>query len=303
MLLKLFKATQTGLLLFLVFTGTALWVLQGYKNQQHIISISIGFIMVISISALWNYFINRNSLLNQSTFFPLFFCFFLLSCHPKLLCFYPAQAGMLLLLLAMVRLAGSVKKEKAFSDVFDSGLLIGIASLACYNQIVFLFFLLIGLIIIRYPNWREWLIAVLGFLLPFILLLEIRMLLGNSFGLPMFAFPNIQGFSRFSYPLSIPFILFCAGISVPFSVSLWYYLTGSSSHTLKIQKFRMLIMLFLIISGLQVVLSVNKNAEDFSTFAIPVSFIMSNYFLKAKTSWFSEFIFLLFLMAVIAMFI
>src|SRR6185503_18765652 len=59
------------------------------------------------------------------------------------------------------------KKEAALALIFDAGLLVSIASLFFFPYIVFILFIIAALMILRPFNLREYLMAILGLLVPY----------------------------------------------------------------------------------------------------------------------------------------
>ena len=128
----------------------------------------LGLALLILMAGVWNRIVNKHSLLKQSTYFPFFFMLILLSCRSSLIGCYPALISSLFLVLFLDKLISSYKKENALSDIFDSGLFIGIATLFYIPSMLFIIVLWVGLFTVRTINGREWLCSIIGFSIPFI---------------------------------------------------------------------------------------------------------------------------------------
>src|SRR4029077_9994088 len=188
-MLRILKANPILLLVLPVLLGSAIWawvaLLQGgtafYSNTMPMFntffhwisffpigSLILGFAMLLLEAFALNSFINKHSLLKQSSYLPAFFYILFCSCRHTQICFYPALFASLFLMLAVRRLAESYKKEKALSELFDAGLFIGIAALVYVPVIVFVMFLWVAVLTMRSLNWRDWIVSLIGFSLPFI---------------------------------------------------------------------------------------------------------------------------------------
>ncbi len=312
MLLKIFKNNPLLLLVFGIGLSVILWSVTIMKPGEithpytditllapffdHIHSFPLvkeilGFAILLLEAALWNTIINRHSLLRQSTYFPFFFMLLLLSCRASLAGFYPALISSLFLILAINKLISSYKNEKALSEVFDSGLLVGIATLFYIPSIVFLLLLWIGLFTIRTINLREWTCSVIGFLLPFLFTYTYNLIF-----YPDYPWYN-KIMSEFSYHhphLSFTWeqIIIMIILSVTALCSLWFFINKATENVLKTQKFWVLMVWYIVIGMGSVAICPVKDSRAFSILALPGSFVLSVYFLKTKARLLPEILFL-----------
>lgn len=82
---------------------------------------------------------------------------------------HPIYFGATFVLLAIYRLFGMFEKAKAYSAVFDVGFLLGVSALFCVNLVVLLPAFIISVAILsRETKWREFVIIIIGFILPFV---------------------------------------------------------------------------------------------------------------------------------------
>jgi hypothetical protein len=319
MLLKIFKTNPLLLLVFGIALSAGLWaytllqpaeitrpytditLLAPFFDRIHDLTMlkgGLGFAILLIEAGIWNRIVNRHSLLKQTTWFPFFFMVVLLSCRPTLVGFYPALVSSLFLVLAVNRLISAYMKESALREVFDSGLCVGIATLFYIPSMVFLLLLWIGLIILRAINWREWACTIIGFLLPFVF----------TFTYNLVFFPNYPWYKKitgeffyhsvhlsFSWEqITIMILLFLTAAG-----SLWFYVNRITDNVVKAQKFWTLLLWFILIAASSILICPVKDSRAFSLLATPGSFILSAYFLKTKSKFIPELLFLSLLTGVI----
>lgn len=72
---------------------------------------------------------------------------------------------LILLLYMILKLYGD---KEPLGDLFDVGLLVGLASLLYFPAITFIIFIVVSLVIFQLYRGREWLIPIIGFITPYI---------------------------------------------------------------------------------------------------------------------------------------
>jgi hypothetical protein len=270
----------------------------GWAINVKTFSAGLGLALILAHAFMWNAVINKNTLLKQSSNFPAFFFILLASCRPCLIGLYPSLFASFFLMLAVRRLAGSYKKEKALSEVFDAGLFIGIASLFYLPVAVFLVFLWITILIIRSLLWREWVVALVGFALPFGFSLAYHYLFFtpeafwyNKLVMTIGNYRKHWSFDWHEWLLMLTIGPLCIA-------SFLLFVNKMADNVVKTQKMWSLMLWFTFFAAASVVISPQRDARSLVIFAMPVSFVFSNYFLKSKSPVWTEFLFLCLLITV-----
>jgi hypothetical protein len=131
------------------------------------ITFSILSVLTITLSALYfNSILTKYKLNTKGVYLPALF-FILIGSFINEFCFFtPALCALPFLIGACAKVFLLYKLEKASSVMFDSGLLISVASLFYFPYFVFVLFILIGFIVIRPFNIREYIIGILGVFIP-----------------------------------------------------------------------------------------------------------------------------------------
>ena len=255
-----------------------------------IVRILLALVIILIEAALWNTIINRQSLLKQSTYFPLFFFLLFSSCRPSMFTFYPSLVASFFLILSISRLINSYQKDHAYSEIFDGSLFIGIAVLFYLPCLAFFIFLWASIIVLRTINWRDWTVSVIGFLLPFLFTFTYNKLFYPEYGW----FSKIA--TQFTYhKIGLSFswqqIIVVVTILITAFVSLWFFSNKVSDNILKTQKSWILMLWFCVAATLAFMLSPVKDAHTLFILSIPGSLILSAYFIKTKSRLLPEFLF------------
>ena len=127
-----------------------------------------GIIIVSGSSILLNYIVNENEMLPRHSYLPALFYVILMSCTPQLLTLHPVLFANIFLMLALHKLLGTYRRDTAFGQVFDAASLTGIAVLFYLPSILLFPVIWVGLVVLRPFIWREWIISLIGFVVPFL---------------------------------------------------------------------------------------------------------------------------------------
>lgn len=320
MFVQFFKSNNASAYIFIPLLAVALWVF-GYIHPVEIppvkhamplyefiagpvstpwLSVTLALVLVIAEAFLLNYIVNDNEVLTRPSFLPALLYIIFMSSNKAMFILHPLIFGNFFLLLSIHRLLNSYRKDKAFSQFFDAGLLIAIASLFYFPYIVFFPLLAAALVILRPFNWREWLISLCGVLSPYILvgtvyfmrdtldyLLYDKMLFYFSKQLHLGALSGSFYFTN-SVQLSI---LILAGARL---------FTGLNTGSQKTKKGIVLLIWFLMAGIASIAITQEVSTSCFAALAIPASVFYAHYFMNLKRGWLAEILFLLFLGSIIA---
>jgi hypothetical protein len=186
-MIRFFKTTQAATLFFIPVFVFLLWaqaffrhpsvkVEEGMVLNQLLLSFLSGLpnfitlilsIALVSIEAIYlNVLVNRHEVLYKNSYLPALMYALLMSLSSANLVNHPVIFSNLFLLLALDRIFSLFKNESPISPLFDSGFLISIASLFYFPVITIFPLFLIALLILRPFSLREWMIALIGFFLP-----------------------------------------------------------------------------------------------------------------------------------------
>jgi hypothetical protein len=191
-LLKIAKSNQPFTLVLIIIIGLIIWynpllkyqslheastasmplysVLQTILQSHIIFSKLLGFILFLGISFYLNHLNTKYIFISERTYLPSIIYIIIVSITIYNKNFYPTLPATLFFLIAIERLFDTYKDEKLSYNVFDAGLLIGIASLFYFSILFFIVFFWAVLLMIRKFYWREWLYVLMGAAVPYIFL-------------------------------------------------------------------------------------------------------------------------------------
>lgn len=267
-----------------------------YKLLQHILlsnstfSKLSGFILLLSISFFLNHLNTKFILIPERTYMPSIIYIVIVSGILINKDLSPAMPAAFFLLVAIDRLLELYRIEKLSYNSFDAGLLIGLASLFYFNIIFFLIFIWVALATLRQSYWREWVYPIMGVSVPYILMFSIYYLTDRDFN----TINNIVK-ENFSSHVKI-------NISIMQNITLGYMaflIILASNHMIKSypstkilprKAFNLFFMAFLI--SVVIGFFISFTSYDMVLIGgLPLSFLISHYFVTSRKTRRIEFIF------------
>lgn len=318
MLIKTVRANQPFSLVLIPLIGVLLWLpgllhpsapapqvnmplyeaLDGFLRLHPLFSVITGMLLAMTEAFLLNYIIYQHQVLVKKSWLPALLFVVLSACTPGLLWLHAPLIAGLFLLGALHVLLGTYRMDKAFGAVFNAGLLVGIAGLFYLPSMVFLLFAIITLILIRPFIWREWLIFLIGAMIPWI-----------YSGVWFFWHDQLSGITRrllvdpivhrdffLKLPVEYYALTFVTGCLL--LVAAGRFVAGAGTSTLKTKKGVSVMIWFLVFSLLAVIPAQNFAVSGFLFAVFPMALFISNYFLQARRLWLAETIFLLMLISI-----
>ncbi len=188
MLIRLFRSTQISSLIILgvlaiimswlsysfqfrivptnntPFYNLLLKVYSGLPVYAYFITVML---LVVSQALHFNWILNKHDVLYKASWMPAFIYLLISTILPPFFWFQPLIFANTILLFALDKLFYLYKNEHPLGFEFDSAFLMSLAALFYFPLIVFIIFYFISILILRPFSWRDWVVGILGFLLPF----------------------------------------------------------------------------------------------------------------------------------------
>jgi hypothetical protein len=258
---------------------------------------AITVVLIYLEAILLNVYINKFEILTIRTNLPALFYVIITGSFVSFQVFHPVVIANLFLILAFGRICSIYRQDFVFSHAFDTGALIAVASLFYFPAIVFFPLAWFSLGIIRAFIWREYVIALLGFITPYALLLiyyffnnQVEFLIHQVYYIPYLNLLEFNlGNEKYLYLmfgvlslLGIPRLISISGLSIV-----------RTQNLLKIIGFSFFIGICAFF------LFRNNFSYSFMLLAFPLAVLLANYFLTVYKQWIAEVVFIvLILMAV-----
>lgn len=276
-----------------------LYVFQLIKNSR-IALVVISLFSIVLQAFFLTHVINKQGVLRDTSHLPALLYVVLMSCFPEQLSFNPLLFANFFIIVFLNSIFNFYRSDTAVFEVFNAGMFIGIASLF-YWPCLFLFPLtMAALFVLRPFNIREWVVSFIGIGLPFLFLG------GILFWLDLLSINSIKSLLeplykvQFSTAYNGTYIILTAILALILIASLWRFSRDLNNFSkLRARKFLAIIVWFFLFAALSYLIASKNSMIGLSFLAIPLSVIISNYFLSLKNQLFAEIIFLLLLVAVI----
>ena len=204
---------------------------------------------------------------------------------------HPVFFAGIFILFAIYSLFSVFNNPNTFPQVFNAGFFIGIGSLFYFNLIMLLPAFFIGIIILcRDFHWREFAIMLIGFIVPFIFAFSYAFLTDHLIELFYTFEQNILtpvDHFKTNYALHV-FLTFLIILTIIGSIKLVQLYDTRKVSSRKYYQVFLVIFAFSIICFLVV----PATSEEMLVISlIPVTFLISNFFVYAQSRFWTEFLF------------
>ncbi|MBK7029346.1 MAG: hypothetical protein IPH45_09090 [Bacteroidales bacterium] len=296
---------------FLLFVaiGTLLWLPAFIQPQQPLRIVSEGplyvllvqviswwpviptlvaLLLTISLCLLLYYIGSVNDIHSRDNFLSAIFLLFFLSWNPALLLLHPLLPASLLLLFAIHTLMRIYGQQDPLRQVFSASLSIGIASLFYFPSVYLLLLIWFSFMTYRITTWREWIITLIGYLIPFVYLFSWyfwtdKLEIGLSNMLQSIEDPglNLAGLSLIQY-------IWLAGLILILGISSFALVNLVQDRVISIRR-KSFIMMNLIFACIPlIIISGAPLKESHQIFYVPLSFAITGVISLSKKSTFFE---------------
>jgi hypothetical protein len=321
MLLRIFKGSGPGVIFLIAVTCIAVWLgafihpsaLAGTVTnigpmplQELLLKVTgpdarlqaaMSLLLVAIIAFLLVNFNTTSFFINERTYLPALVYILSVGLFPEYQTLNPAVPASLFLMLAVVKIADGYRKPGIANNFFDAGILISTGSLFYATLIWFGILVIIGIVLIRTVSVSEIVISVCGLLTPYLMTFGIWYVAGKDLRALLVLINNnlFVASEVYFYPrLTIAALLLS---SIMVIVSLAFLFGNLNNKKIKSRKiFSLLIWLSLLSLGVYILLP-SVSVEIIWIIAIPVSYLLTHYFIFMKKKLFPEiFLSLLFIL-------
>ena len=320
-MLALYRKNQPFVIILIIFTAFALWVpyftgpeaflseLAFRKQPLDIMSLvyslnqyllfAISLILCLFLAFLISFINLSQQLIEKRNYLPALFFLLSLSWIPDLKVYINSLIALIFISLAFNRMLSFYSKKNNLFAFFDSGILIGLASLFYFPFSIFLFVLWIAIILFQMLAWRNFLTSVIGFLVPWLF----------YYGIYYFIFGSVRELNQLIYNLLLSSQAFkdfnilhyvFTGISVLILFLSSIHFVRNMSHITVHKKriYYLFLWTFIILLIQYFVLPVHESMI-LPGMAIPLSFLFARYFSLIKSDWKGNLIFNLYFFSIV----
>jgi len=307
MLLRFLRSSQPAMIILLpvlalllavpIFVGS--WPIQATGATQPLYQLLVfltgGFPVVLQIigvvllgaqALLLNYIVEDSRILQKKTYLPGLLFLLIGNAFFTGWGMHPVFCASLFLLFFFYQLVELSRTEKAKSKAFNAGLLISIASMFYFPAIVFFVVLLVALVSFRSFSWREWSVALLGLLLPYVYLLAYYHWVDTTQLFGDYLTPFAYELSDQPLGWSFYFLMTLLLLSGFWSLRMFLKLIGVNK--VRMRKLLVLQVWFALLALSSMSLSPQIQLVAAGLVTIPLSIYLANYFLMSKQFWLAE---------------
>ncbi len=304
-MLRLFRGTGPGVIALMALVAGILWVnafinldvkgfdetrdvmvlygaLQTLTGLNPVVEKIAALAFALTIASLLIAFSTSTFFINERTFLPGIQYLILISIFPSLQFLTPVLPAVIFLILAIIRITATYRKNGIAYSYFDAALLIAIGSLFYASLIWFGILLFIGILLLRTFDLREVLVAVLGLATPYIFLYGIFFVADKDISELTRVITGCLLDNRQGLEWSRMAIVSGAFIVMTLLVATLYLFTVFTTKKVKSRKIFSLQIWVGIVTLMIYLLSPSANEELIYILAIPAAYILSHYYIQKK---------------------
>jgi len=283
------------------YLNPAFRLISSFLVSGSIVTIIFAFLLNLFIAFALNFSLIRNDLTPANSLIPALVYIVISSVSIRIMGLNPVLFSTLLLIVAFHNLLGIYSEEDAFDKVFNSGFFIGLASAFYFPAIFFFLFIWITFVVFRLQNWREWVIAFLGLVTPYMFIFTWFFL--NDELLPLLIsyqeyFSSIS-FFNFQLDTSWGTFLVFAILALMTLVAIFRVMASINEKTILIRKKIWAIMWFTIIALLIFIISPANEFYGLGLLTISISAFIAIAFSYIKRLFWFEIAFGIFILMIL----
>lgn len=251
---------------------------------------TIAAILLLFTGFVLNQLNARFRLIDEGTYLPGVLFVLIISSFHSIHQINPMLFAIFFLLIALHIVFPTYRIEKTIEPFFNSAFLISVGSLFYFPLIFFVLILFYFMLNSRSFYWREWVVALLGIITPYLFAFSIYFIIDKP----------LELLNTLQYQLSVPatndtidvrYIVFFFFISIMMFSSI-FYLRSNVIKKVVTRKYFGIITFIWILSLVLFILLDSVYIESIYLFAIPFSFILSNYLIKNRSKVGEDLIFI-----------
>ncbi len=321
MLLRFFRTNGAQIIVIIPIIGMILWLgpllntskisllsdqirlplydtLFGYLQSVEFIGKIVSFVLILAIAFLLVRLNTRFIIINNRTYLPALIYILIVSGIPDIQKLNPALIATFLMLLIIEQILDSYRFENLFYGFFTAAFFLGIGCLVYPFFTFYLITLWAGIILLRKFNWREWVFSIMGLITPFLFTFSYYYILEDK---PAYVFEQYAPFFSHSYDFTgyTPQVYIFIGIITFVMLIASQFLLQAYSARKILSRRAYSLLLWLFLNSLALFFLVDQaSVEIIYIAAIPLAFLLSNYLVFVKaTFWGNLFLLLLLLSA------
>ncbi|MCD4746426.1 MAG: hypothetical protein K8R58_09010 [Bacteroidales bacterium] len=316
MYIKFFKSSYTSQFLILFLLGILLWS-NGFINPQvfptdtdfsitpfyciivnlfgnsNWLPVLFAFLILFFEAVFFNSILINNDLAQKNTLLPALVYLILMSNCIQLLSLHQVLFANFFLIIVLNIVLKIYVIQNAYNLIFNTGFFIAIASFFYFPSIFTIIFIWFSFIVYRIFSWREWLISLLGLLIPYIFL-SVYYFWYDSLDIAInnyFSFFNDIQYINLKNGFNIYIYLIWAIIIIFLLISFARLLPELYEKNINVRKKFWVLIWFFLISAISLIFSGNYLILHTTIVFIPISAFIAYYLSVLKKTLRAEIFF------------
>lgn len=242
----------------------------------------LALVLTLSQAITFNHLINNRKLLPKPNYLPALAYVLITSIFPEWWTFSAVLVVNSFMVWAWAMLNNLFNHPRPKAQVFNAGLLIGIASFIYFPAIAFSLLIIFALITLRPFNLSEWLVGIMGLATPYYFLFAF-LFLGNNWN-PFTYLPSLS--------VNLPDVqqdiwswMAIVLLVVPFFFSGFYIQSNMLKMLIQVRKSWSLMLFYLIIALFIPFINFEPNFKLWTLCALPLAAFHGYTFFSAEKKW------------------
>lgn len=272
-------------ILLVVFVIAKFYNLDNALSLSLIVKQSLLFLICLATVFVFDFLAGRNNLTKKNSYRILIFVLFI-ALIPNTILNSKLLISNFFVLLALRRIISLKSNKEIKKKLFDAAFWISIATLFYFWSILFYVLIIVGLILYRIVDIKNWIIPFTGTLTVAILGTSYMILTGHDF---LHYFNDQIDISLDFTSLNSKRTIISSTIILSYAIWSMFYFGGRLKAKSKKARPAFILVAYWAVIGLMVlVFSPNKNGSEFLFIFAPLAIIVANYLETVSEKWFRE---------------
>ncbi len=271
-----------------------------YFTGSSIFPVLTGFVLVLLNALILSLLSYEFQFLQHRTFLPGILYVGVISSFPSLQTFHPVYPATLFVLLSVYYIFTTYHRKNEISSTFNASFLLSMGALF-YLPVVILFPLIwISIFVLqKNDNWRLLVIPLIGISLPWLLLWAFLFVSGSDQALISSVVQGMKSVNN-QFLYNIGFLVVTVFIFLLSALGSFSLINSVSIRKMSTRKYFIILYWMLGLSIPTVFLIPSTGLGIIAVSTIPISFLISHFFMAGKKGFWREFLFFLFLLTLAA---
>jgi len=144
-------------------------IVSNYQELGSLLQSFMSIALVLSLGFLVNFIVHDNSITKDNSYALLFYVV-LIASDASLTILNPVLISVFFVVMALKNLLSLHEHKEMTQKLFNTGLLLGIASVIYPYSILYGVLIFLGIVIYGADSWRQWFVPIIGIVIPYYIL-------------------------------------------------------------------------------------------------------------------------------------